>query len=206
MDERFLLLTYVHVADEDLLTEWWDSAGRAAVGLVARVDTVHLARVVAGYPSHAVIADVAGLSGFGIVDVLEALATAPKNSSWPGLSPAGAAILGRQIYPPASDVAPVVSTYAPGDHAYIAFANVDPAVEAGFNDWYNNRHLDAVAGAGLRRGTRFEAFGAGHKYFAIYAIDGPEAMHTEALGKVRGFDEYTGKATDLARLIVQVIA
>ena len=206
MGNRFLVLAYVRPTDDGDIHDWWASTGAGALAALPGAGVARLARVVEGNPSHVVLSDWDDVSGLTMASLYGAFADAPAAAApWSGIGPVGAAILGAQMFPAASDSAPVAAAFETGSHGYVALTNVDADVEDGFNEWYNHRHLPAVAGAGLTEGTRFETLGSGHKYLATYHIDGPESMHSEELGKVRGFDEFTGKAYDLTRLVFQVM-
>lgn len=206
MADRFLVLAYAQTDDPDRFSGWWALEGAEAVSSLPGAGSARLAEVVEGYPSHALLVDWSDLAAFSPTALFRAFDEAPPaGGTWTGLSPFGAVVLGRQLFPAPTETDPVAESFGPGDHGFIPFTNIDAEVEDGFNEWYNTRHLPAVAGAGLTEGTRFEAFGAAHKYLATYHIDGPETMRSEALQQVRGFDEYTGRAHDLTRLVFQVV-
>ena len=207
MADRFLVMAYVQPGDAEQTARWWVSVGAPAVASLPGAGVTRLARVIEGNPTHVVMADWSDMSLFSIAAFYRAFAGSPvAGGPWLGLAPVGAAFLSRQIYPAVDETDPVASTFKPGDHGFVPLTNVDADVEEGFNEWYNSSHLPAVGDAGLTQGTRFETFGTAHKYLATYHIEGPEAMHSEALERVRGFDEYTGRAHDLTRLVFKVIA
>jgi hypothetical protein len=84
----------------------------------------------------------------------------------------------------------------------------DPEWEADFHDWYDHEHIPVRMGApgfiGAQRYARLDGTG----YLAIYDMDGPEALQTDAykqiktqpssrtarmLAEVKGFTRYTGR-------------
>src|SRR2546430_16902154 len=83
----------------------------------------------------------------------------------------------------------------------IVTAEVDAAVEAEWNRWYDTVHLpDALRCPGVRRGRRYVSSGeisetasgkaeraAGRIYTTIYALDGPAATPTPEFPAVPGW-------------------
>jgi hypothetical protein len=57
--------------------------------------------------------------------------------------------------------------------------NVAPEHEAEFNDWYNEEHLDALAGVpGVLRARRYRGAGATQRYAAIYHFANPDVVNS----------------------------
>jgi hypothetical protein len=98
----------------------------------------------------------------------------------------------------------------------IVTVEIDPAVEADWNQWYDEVHLpEALACPGILRGTRYlaarnasltdhgEKTADGAKvYGAVYELESPEALDTDAYRDmaVRGW----GRFTDRIRVRSQV--
>lgn len=88
----------------------------------------------------------------------------------------------------------------------IVTAEIDPAVEADWNKWYDEVHLpDAVACPGVLGGTRYAAVrdaavtdhgvksSDGAKvYTTVYELSGPEAMDTPEFQAMRGWYHFAG--------------
>ena len=91
----------------------------------------------------------------------------------------------------------------------IVTAEIDPAVEAAFNQWYDEIHLpEALTCPGFLRGTRYlaardasltdhgeKAADGAKVYAAVYELEGPEALDAEAFRTmaVRGWDQFTDR-------------
>lgn len=72
---------------------------------------------------------------------------------------------------------------APDDAAAILLIsmNVAPEHEAEFNDWYNQEHLDALAGVpGVLRARRYRGTAATQRYAAIYHFANPDVVNSAA--------------------------
>jgi hypothetical protein len=81
---------------------------------------------------------------------------------------------GEQIRP-GDKLAPV------GDAQALLFIsmNVAPEQEAEFNDWYNQEHLDALAGVpGVLCARRYRGSGAVQRYCAMYHFANPDVPNT----------------------------
>src|SRR5580704_15593790 len=69
--------------------------------------------------------------------------------------------------------------------------DVDPAVEAAFNRWYNEVHVPEVLGCpGWISGARYRSVAGEPHYLAMYGITGEDAMWTPELFAIRGFGRY----------------
>jgi len=64
--------------------------------------------------------------------------------------------------------------------------NIAPENEKLFNEWYNEDHLPALAGVeGIHYARRFEALEGNPPYLALYEMDSPDVMETDAWEKAR---------------------
>lgn len=91
----------------------------------------------------------------------------------------------------------------------IVNAEIDPAVEDAWNQWYNDVHLpEALACPGVLAGNRYRSVGDasltkdGEKsksparaYVAVYKLSGPEALDTPEFIEMRGWYQFTDKIT-----------
>jgi len=69
---------------------------------------------------------------------------------------------------------------------FMAKIEIDPAVEAEFNEWYSEEHAPALAAVpGVARVRRFVAAEGEPKYAAIYELASPEVLETEAWAHAR---------------------
>ena len=59
--------------------------------------------------------------------------------------------------------------------------NVEPQVEAEFNDWYNTEHIPRLAAVpGCLCARRFKTEGGTHQYIAIYHLETPDVCASKA--------------------------
>jgi hypothetical protein len=91
----------------------------------------------------------------------------------------------------------------------IVSAEIDAAVEAAWNKWYDEEHLpDALACPGVLAGSRYLSIGdasltkdggkstsAAKTYMAVYELSGPEALETPEFIEMRGWYQFTDKIT-----------
>ena len=91
----------------------------------------------------------------------------------------------------------------------IVHAEIDDAVEAAWNKWYDEEHLpDALACPGVLSGTRYVSTGeksltqngenirsSAKSYVAVYELSGPEALETPEFIAMRGWYQFTDKIT-----------
>jgi hypothetical protein len=98
----------------------------------------------------------------------------------------------------------------------IVTVEVDPAVEAEWNKWYDTVHLpDALKCPGVRRGRRYVSSGeisestngktgriAKRIYTTIYEIDGPEATTTPEFTAMRGWHQFAPQVRSRTQVIV----
>ncbi len=100
----------------------------------------------------------------------------------------------------------------------IVTAEVDPAVEAAWNRWYDEVHLpDALKCPGVLRGQRYVSSGdvsetiAGKReksgkrvYTTIYEIAAPEVVNTPEFQAMRGWYEFAPHVRSRTQTVVQV--
>jgi hypothetical protein len=98
----------------------------------------------------------------------------------------------------------------------IVTAEVDPAVEAEWNRWYDTVHLpDALKCPGVRRGRRYVSSGeisesssgkteriARRVYTTIYEIDNPGAIATPEFQAMRGWYQFAPHVRSRTQVIV----
>lgn len=66
-------------------------------------------------------------------------------------------------------------------YVYIAAMDVDPSKEADFNDCYDTEHIPALlAVPGVLSAKRYRAEDGSPKYLAVYEIEGPDVVQSEA--------------------------
>lgn len=89
----------------------------------------------------------------------------------------------------------------------IVTAEIDPAVEAEWNRWYDEVHLpEALACPGVLGGARYLSDGdasltdhgarardATKVYTAVYELEGPEALATPEFEAMRGWYQFTDR-------------
>ena len=100
----------------------------------------------------------------------------------------------------------------------IVTAEVDPAVEAEWNRWYDTVHLpDALRCPGVRRGKRYVSVGpisetsggtmerTGRRiYTTIYELDSPAATTTPEFQAMRGWYQFAPHVRSRTQTIVPV--
>jgi len=100
----------------------------------------------------------------------------------------------------------------------IVTVEVDPAVEAEWNRWYDAVHLpDALKCSGVRRGRRYVSSGEisetadgktqrGKKriYTTIYELDGPAATTTPEFQAMRGWYQFAPHVRSRTQTVVPV--
>ena len=100
----------------------------------------------------------------------------------------------------------------------IVTAEVDAAVEAEWNRWYDAIHLpDALKCPGVRRGRRYVATGeitesaagktermARRIYTTIYELDSPDAITTTEFRAMRGWYQFAPYVRSRTQVIVPV--
>jgi hypothetical protein len=100
----------------------------------------------------------------------------------------------------------------------IVTAEVDEAVEADWNRWYDEVHLpDALACPGVLRGRRYVSSGAvsesdrGQRrgvatrlYTTVYELDSPAAVETKEFIAMRGWAQFAPHVRSQTRVVVPV--
>ena len=72
----------------------------------------------------------------------------------------------------------------------LAEMDFDPAREAEINRWYDEEHFpERLEVPGFLCGRRFKAIEGTPKYLAIYELESPEVLETEAYQRIRGASE-----------------
>jgi hypothetical protein len=91
----------------------------------------------------------------------------------------------------------------------IVNAEIDVAVEAAWNQWYDEVHLpEALACPGVLGGSRYvsatdasltkdggKSQSSAKTYMAVYELSGPEALETPEFTEMRGWYQFTDKIT-----------
>src|SRR5437867_639379 len=73
-----------------------------------------------------------------------------------------------------------------GTGLLMVWADVPADKEADFNRWYNEEHLaERLAIAGFLSGARYEAMKGGPKHLAVYELESPAVLESEAYKKVQ---------------------
>jgi len=63
----------------------------------------------------------------------------------------------------------------------LVMIDVEPEHEADFNRWYNEEHVpERLSVPGFLNARRFVAIEGGPKYLALYDLETPDVLHTEA--------------------------
>jgi len=76
----------------------------------------------------------------------------------------------------------------------LVMIDVDPGHEEEFNRWYNEQHLpERLACPGFLSGRRFEAVEGEPKNLALYDLEGPDVLQSEAYKKIYGRSGWTEK-------------
>ena len=87
-------------------------------------------------------------------------------------------------------------------HLLMVSAQVDPAIENDWNDWYDKVHLPEISDCpGFLSGARFLAVdenGRRH-YLTVYELSDPGALKTAEFGARRGWGPFVGKVTYQSR-------
>lgn len=84
---------------------------------------------------------------------------------------------------------------------HIVQVDVDPAVEAAFDRWYDEVHVPAIlACPGWLSARRYRSLEDGPKYVAVYEITGPEVYETPEFLAIKGFAEFTPHIRNFERL------
>jgi hypothetical protein len=99
---------------------------------------------------------------------------------------------------------------------FIVTVEVDAAIEADWNRWYDEVHLpDALACPGVLRGRRYRSAGDGTEiargegrslsqrtYVTVYELSGPEALRTPEFQAMRGWHQFTPGVTSRSQVFL----
>jgi hypothetical protein len=76
----------------------------------------------------------------------------------------------------------------PAEFIVVTASDVVRGAEDEFNRWYDEQHLpDFVACPGFLRASRYECLAGEPRFYAIYDIEGPDALETPELKRVWGW-------------------
>ena len=76
----------------------------------------------------------------------------------------------------------------------LVMIDVDPEHEEEFNRWYNEEHLpERLACPGFLSGRRFVAVEGEPKYLALYDLESPDVLQSEAYKMIYGPSGWTQK-------------
>jgi hypothetical protein len=104
------------------------------------------------------------------------------------------------------------------EYLLIVTAEVDPAVEADWNRWYDELHLpDAVACPGVLRGRRYVTSGSysesnrgdptslnAKSYTTVYELAHPGVIETEQFLAMRGWAQFTPYVRSQTRVVTSL--
>jgi len=97
----------------------------------------------------------------------------------------------------------------------VVTVEVDPAIEADWNRWYDDVHLPAaLACPGVLRGRRYVSAGptsesnrgeraqhARRIYTTVYELDGPQAVETPEFHAMRGWYEFAPRVRSRTQVV-----
>ena len=88
------------------------------------------------------------------------------------------------------------------ENLLIVEAMIDPSVEDGWNQWYDDVHLpEIVACPGFRSGQRYVSDGEqGRTYVAVYELDGSDALKSAEFASRRGWGPFGNQVKFKTRL------
>ncbi len=76
----------------------------------------------------------------------------------------------------------------------LVMIDIDPEHEEEFNRWYTEEHLpERLECPGFLNGRRFIALEGSPKYLALYDLESPEVLQSEAYKKIYGPSAWTQK-------------
>ncbi len=93
-----------------------------------------------------------------------------------------------------------------GSGLLLVMMDIDPEHEEDFNRWYDEEHVPERKGIpGFLTARRYRAVEGGPKYLAIYEMDSPEVLDSEAYRFVseEGRSEWTARVVGRARNYVR---
>lgn len=83
---------------------------------------------------------------------------------------------------------------------------VDPEVRAEFDVWYTNKHVPDVRSAGMTRARRFHRIGSAATFLATYEMVSPAVLSSDALARVRGFEQFTPHIVSIDRAVLHPLS
>ncbi len=88
-------------------------------------------------------------------------------------------------------------TDTPARGLLLVMIDIDPAYEAEFNRWYKEEHYpERMACPGFLNGRRFVAVEGGPKYLALYDLESPAVMQSEAYQKIYPPSAWTKRVSE----------
>jgi hypothetical protein len=79
-----------------------------------------------------------------------------------------------------------------GTGLLVVTVDIDPDHEKEVNDWYWNEHFpERLKCEGFQWGGRFRAIEGEPKYIAVYVLDSPEVLQSDAYAEIAGPSEWT---------------
>ena len=90
----------------------------------------------------------------------------------------------------------------PTEWLYVVEADVDPAIEAPWNRWYDDVHVPEMLGCpGWEWCERFVPDSASHQsYLTLYGLNGPGALETPEFAARRGWGDFGSRLRYSAKL------
>ena len=120
----------------------------------------------------------------------------------PAPRPAGTRTAWRELY-----ADPAARPYQEVDRfIFMIEVSVDPAVREDFDHWYTSRHVPDVRPAGLVAARRYESLDADAVFLTTYEMDSPSVLSSDALARVRGFDEFAQHVVAVDRVVLHPAA
>jgi hypothetical protein len=88
----------------------------------------------------------------------------------------------------------------------LVMIDIDPEHEEEFNRWYTEEHLpERLACPGFLSGRRFIALEGSPKYLALYDLESPEVLQSDAYRKIFGPSDWTKRiSTHFVRAVRNV--
>lgn len=78
-----------------------------------------------------------------------------------------------------------------GKWLMVVDAEVDPDLEAEWNQWYDTEHLPSILGCPhFLRARRYRAAPASGRYLTVYEVAGPECLESEEFKARRGWGRF----------------
>jgi hypothetical protein len=78
----------------------------------------------------------------------------------------------------------------------LVMIDIDPEHEDEFNRWYNEEHLpERLACPGFLSGRRFVSVEGAPKYLALYDLESPDVLQSDAYRKIFGLSDWTQRVS-----------